>query len=400
MKRAHEDFANLNEFELVREEEKRHFESQLNPLNLKLASNSEIFIRNLYFGVLIHIIQNYEQYDVIIPKDFLPFVEKSNNLKILSELIEKFFAKEVYADEKKFKALNEFILGQNEGNNKQIYKKLTEYDYFNLTLNHLVETLTNDFDYRMIIYEVSLEFLFILHNLYCKSIKTLDLDTFLLREKDEDPLYIIFKYLNFEEIPINDYNSDTLRMNINLRTDPKLLMYSQINSVLQKNEKFQFYRCLNCNILLPKNLLAKKHSSSISDLEKNGWECLCKKFNKINDFQCLATKCHRVIPIKDFNFLSIINKFYQEADPLQYLFLDVMTHMDIIKNGKNLMNEIQDNLERAKKKEDHFLVGKITDFFRKLDEKLEENGGDAKALLKKKEKICEKLRENGLLVSF
>lgn len=405
IQKAQDAFQNTNEFEIVREEDKKRFAFSLNPLTQKAIMNSEIFIKNLYFGILIHVIQNYEQYDIVIPKEFLPFIEKSNNLKILCELIEKYFAKEPYADEKKFKSLNEVILNQNENYNKLIYRKLTEYDYFNLTLNHLVETLTNYFDYKMIIYEVSLEFLFILHNLYCKSIKTIPHETFLLRKKEEDPIYIIFKYLDLEEIPINDYNSDTLRMNINLRIDPKFLLYSQVSDNSKSNEKFQFYRCLNCNILLPKNLLCQEHSDRIMKLEKFGWHCDCEEtqMNNIRNFRCQSPKCNKVIPIEDFNYLSIINKYYQEADHLQYLFLDILKHMDLMKADKDIMKEIQENLERGKKKENHYLVGKITDFLNDLENKVNESE-EIKTYHKKKEKvytlILQKLRENGLMVIY
>jgi len=397
LRKVRENFEQHTEFDMVREEEKKKFENSFNPLLEKLEMNSEVFIRNLYFGVLIYVIQNYEQFDITIPKDLQAFVEKSNNLKILSELIEKYFAREVYADEKKFKVLNELIVHQNENNNKFIFRSLTEFDYFNLTLNHLVETLTSDFDYKIVTYEVSLEFLFILHNLYCKSIKTLALETFLLREKQEDPIWIIFNYLNFEEIPINDYNSDTLRMNINLKTDPKQLLNCQMD------EKFQFYRCLACDILLPRNLLDKTHASQITLFEKQGWQCSeCKKWNKGEELYCGDSSCNKVIPLRTFNYLSIINKYYQEADSLQYLFMDVLKSMDVMKQGRDLLMEININKERAKQKEDHLLVGKIHDFMRKLEEKIQKSEDLAFQKTKKKEKlytaICEKLRENGLLV--
>ena len=157
-------------------------------------------------------------------------------------------------------------------------------------------------------------------------------------------------------------------MNINLRTDPKLLLYSQISEVLNNNENFQFYRCLNCNILLPKNLLDKTHSDEINKLEKQGWKCKCDTENKINNFQCLSKTCNRVIPKETFNYLSIIDKFYQEQEPLLYSFLEVLLHMDVIKMGKNLVEEINENLERAKKKEDHYLVAHIQQFLISLEE--------------------------------
>lgn len=395
VKKVQESYEQHAEFEMVREDEKKKYESSMNPLLARLDANAECFIRNLYFGVLIHVIQNYEQFDIQIPKDCHAFVEKSNNLKILSELIEKYFAKEIYADDRKFHVLNELILKQTDADNKLIFRTLTEYDYFNLTLNHLVETLTAYFDYRTVMYEVSLEFLFILHNLYCKSIKTLPLETFLLREKTEDPIWIIFNYLNLEEIPINDYNSDTLRMNINLQTDPKLLLLSQVD------ENFQFYRCLNCDILLPRNLLNKTHSAEISLFERQGWQCQCNEWNKNGEYFCRKPGCNKVIPLKTFNYLSIINKYYQEGDSLQYLFLDVLKQMDVMKHGKDMLGEIIENRERAKKKEDHFLVGKISDFLKRLDEQVDKNDdffNKAKNKEKIKGMICEKLRQNGLLV--
>lgn len=126
-----------------------------------------------------------------------------------------------------------------------------------------------------------------------------------MREK-EDPLYIILHYLDFEEISINEYNTDTLRMNINLRSDPKSLLYS----LKKESENFSFYSCQDCNILLPKNLLSSQRSHKIDEFERNAWNCeICKHKNSVTDFRCkFFSNCHQVIKKEIFDCFSIIEK--------------------------------------------------------------------------------------------
>lgn len=114
----------------------------------------------------------------------------------------------------------------------------------------------------------------------------------------------MFSYLNFEEISIHEYNSHTLKININLHSNPKDLIY-----ILKGNkESLTFFTCKNCKILLPKDLLEKEHSQVISK-SSQGWHCsLCNTSNNLKDFHCTSLVCPGIIDKEIFDSVSIIEK--------------------------------------------------------------------------------------------
>ena len=114
----------------------------------------------------------------------------------------------------------------------------------------------------------------------------------------------MFSYLNFEEISIHEYNSHTLKINLNLHSDSKNLIY-----ILKENkESLNFFSCKNCKILLPKDLLEKKHSQMISKCS-GGWQCsLCNTSNSLKDFNCSSSVCPGIIDKEVFDSVSIIEK--------------------------------------------------------------------------------------------
>ena len=158
------------------EEAKKIYENQYFSYMNKAKLKAEKFIRNLYFGIVISVILNYKEFNIEIEEEYLHFVDKTNNLKILADLIEKFINDDDFDNDKEYFSLNKIIHSQNEERNKYLYSRLTSSDYYNLTLNHLVETLKDYFSYDQPIYEISLEFLFNLHNLYCKALKSPELE--------------------------------------------------------------------------------------------------------------------------------------------------------------------------------------------------------------------------------
>ena len=116
----------------------------------------------------------------------------------------------------------------------------------------------------------------------------------------------MFSYLNFEEISINEYNNHTLKININLHSDSKNLIY-----ILKgNNENLNFFSCKDCKILLPKDLLEKEHSQRISK-NSDGWHCrLCNTSNNLKDFHCTSLICPGIIDKEVFESVSIIEKYY------------------------------------------------------------------------------------------
>ncbi len=111
--------------------------------------------------------------------------------------------------------------------------------------------------------------------------------------------------MNFEEISIEEYNSRTLKLNINLHSDSKKLIYILKNN----NEDLNFYVCKDCKILLPKNLLAREQSQKISKYAE-GWQCnFCGLTNNLKDFRCKSLGCPGIIDKEIFESVSIIEKY-------------------------------------------------------------------------------------------
>lgn len=159
-----------------KEEASKNYENEYVNYMIKAKLKAEKFIRNLYFGIIISVILNYKEFNIQIEEEYKHFIEKSNNLKILADLIEKYINDDNFDDDKEYISLNKMIHSQSEEKNKYMYSRLTSSDYYNLTLNHLGETLKDYFSYEQPIYEITLEFLFNLHNLYCKALKSPELE--------------------------------------------------------------------------------------------------------------------------------------------------------------------------------------------------------------------------------
>ena len=99
----------------------------------------------------------------------------SNNVNSMADCIEKLFMQQPLQQGINSQAdgglsldsLNEVLMGGFLDHNQQTFKHLINFGFFNLSLDYLQEVLAASYSYKQLRFSISLEFIFVIHNLVC-----------------------------------------------------------------------------------------------------------------------------------------------------------------------------------------------------------------------------------------
>ena len=245
---------------------------------------------------------NYAEYNINISEENKIIIENSTLLKNICMILKKFFRNEMFPSNSIFSCLNEIIFDQEEKFDNPlnlIYLNITNFNFFNLSLTNLSETLYYSFFlFKSNNFLVQLDLIILIHNFYCEYF-----ENFLQNLHENKPIYILLKNLEFRKLEEERFDKSMLKRKILLKFQSSLLFTNFQN--FDKKEEISLNKCSICDFFLNEKFLIEKHKEKY---------LFYKKFKKSKFFDIDCFK----------NELSLNNNYSIEQFSLFEKYLNII----------------------------------------------------------------------------
>ncbi|KAL4476307.1 hypothetical protein ABPG74_010040 [Tetrahymena malaccensis] len=245
----------------------------------------------------------------------------------------------------------------------KLQKSLYYESDYELSVSQIQSQVESSSSLKTHFLQVSLSTLFQIHNIYSQNHSNSDL--FVITQdkvekaqiKEEfkkfDPIYIIFSYLQFEPINVEDFQTEILERKVNLKLSNDLNYFSY--QILKVTD---FYKCLDCQAILPIHYLPSNQQLIIKKIKtdmREQWKCSKGHLNSLKSYKCTEFTCDEFIEedaIKNFRII----KYYNVSKEYNASFYKNKEKMKQIQPDEMELNNIEDELT---KKEILMLIYKV-----------------------------------------
>jgi len=268
----------------------------------------------------------------------------AQNLASISDLVSAYFTKRKISESKSFDSINEFIqmYSQKREVIASLIHGLTAHDEYDITLENILCTTEDSVRFKerynscLIVKDVIK-----IHN----SLNILINKEQIFLGGSNDPLGIMFQYLNFGHINTQDFTDDMLRQPLNFKINSKIFRKDSMT------EEIEIHKCNYCKLVYPDHFLRVEE---LKLLKKTEWMCgNCHTKNSHKKRECFD--CERLIRQHLYQQRSIINKYFPlvRKDKKVQEYLKFIKSYPVLFEGDDVI-EILSDIAQTLVKEENF----------------------------------------------
>ncbi|CAK74586.1 unnamed protein product (macronuclear) [Paramecium tetraurelia] len=352
--------------EVVEEESK--VQQKLQKFQVKLDEKIGSFLLHLYYGSITEFILKFQDQIQSMPEEIRPFLHNDQNLRQIAQTIDRFFQKDVMLPNKYNQNLNKIISSRmlpkiNLLGIQDVAQDLQGFVQFSVENLNMIELIQECFEIKDRYMQVEIQDILFLQHFYCSQILNNGLQAvskFFARGM-KDPIYIIFRHLEFREIQVNMFSTEILKRKINLK-----LMPTPIMQLIRKSNDIGLYKCEDCSILLTTEYITAEKLKSLQNLFANGWSCAAGHHNNITVLDCESPGCSNFITDQALKTMRVLRYYYREKDDNIDMLVEILSSIPTIPKGINMYNFLRDLQKTNWVKRNSRLTTKIEQFLSKI----------------------------------